>query len=261
MLLTAVHEPTLAGAALAAALLFVLNHAVFKALLFLAAGSIVRATGTRDLDRLGGLARRMPVTAALFTVGGFAIMALPPLNGFVSEWALFQVLVRAGSHAPPVLGLAMPVAVAVVALTAGLAAAVFVKAIGTGTLALPRSPAAEHAVESPAPMLVGMGLLGAACLALGLFPAMVSSGLARAVGAAGDRARPLHPGVFELHLAGIDSVVSPVVIAIGLLIGAIVVVERGTGVRRGPSSTSSRELGLWPRLADRAHGIHRDIVR
>ena len=140
MLLTAVHEPTLAGVALAAALLFVLNHAVFKALLFLAAGSIVRATGTRDLDRLGGLVRRLPVTAALFMVGGVAIMALPPLNGFVSEWALFQVLVRAGSHAPPVLGLAMPVAVAVVALTAGLAAATFVKAIGTGTLALPRSP-------------------------------------------------------------------------------------------------------------------------
>ena len=70
MLLTAVHEPALAGAALAAALLFVLNHALFKALLFLAAGSIVRATGTRDLDRLGGLARRLPVTVALFMVGG-----------------------------------------------------------------------------------------------------------------------------------------------------------------------------------------------
>jgi len=224
MLLTAVHESALAGVALAAALLFVLNHAVFKGLLFLAAGSILRATGTRDLDRLGGLVRRLPVTAALFMVGGVAIMALPPFNGFVSEWALFQVLVRAGSHASPVLGLAMPVAVAVVALTAGLSAAVFVKAIGTGALALPRSSAAEHAVESPAPMLVGMGFLGAGCLALGLFPAMLSSGLTHAVGAAGDRAHALRPGVVELHLAGIHSVVSPVGIAVGLLVGAVVVV-------------------------------------
>jgi hydrogenase-4 component B len=224
MLLTAVHESALAGVALAAALLFVLNHAAFKGLLFLAAGSIVRATGTRDLDRLGGLVRRLPVTAALFMVGGVAIMALPPFNGFVSEWALFQVLVRAGSHASPVLGLAMPVAVAVVALTAGLSAAVFVKAIGTGALALPRSSAAEHAVESPASMLVGMGFLGAGCLALGLFPALLSSGLTRAVGAAGDRAHALRPGVVELHLAGIRSVVSPVGIAVGLLVGAVVVV-------------------------------------
>ena len=83
----------------------------------------------------------MPMTVALFALGGLAIIGLPPLNGFVSEWALFQVLVRAGSHAPPALGLTMPIAVGVVALTAGLAAAAFVKAIGTGTLALPRSNA------------------------------------------------------------------------------------------------------------------------
>ncbi len=125
------------------------------------------------------MTRRLPVTVVLFGVGAIAIVGLPPLNGFVSEWALFQVLVQAGSHAPAVLGLAMPIAVGVVALTAGLAAATFVKVIGTGMLALPRSNAAEHAVESPAPMLAGMAVLASGCLALGLFPWLVASGLAR----------------------------------------------------------------------------------
>ncbi len=234
MLLTAEHEPALAGVALAAALLYVFNHALFKGLLFLAAGSVVRATGTRDLDQLGGLARRLPVTVALFGVGAVAIVGLPPLNGFVSEWALFQVLVQAGSHAPAVLGLAMPVAVGVVALTAGLAAATFVKVIGTGLLALPRSNAAEHAVESPAPMLAGMAVLASGCFALGLFPWLVGSGLARAVRAAGSPVSPLGNGVTQLRLAGVRGVISPVFLAVALLAGvvAVGVAGRALGVTR-----------------------------
>jgi formate hydrogenlyase subunit 3/multisubunit Na+/H+ antiporter MnhD subunit len=226
LLLGSEREQLLAGVALAAALLFVLNHAVFKALLFLGAGAIVRATRTRDLDRLGGLVRRMPATASLFAVGGIAIMGLPPFNGFVSEWVLLQTLVRAG-RTVPVLQLAMPAAVGAVALTAGLAAATFVKAIGTGTLALPRSPEANAAVESPRTMLAAMGLLAFACLALGVFPGLVAPGLGRAVGAAGAREPSVTRGVSELHLAGIQSVMSPLLIALGLLAGAIVVVAAG----------------------------------
>src|SRR6185437_7158099 len=100
----------------------------------------------------GGLMRRLPVTATLFLVGALAIAGLPPLNGFVSEWALFQTLVRGGGRGPAVLGLTMPVAVGALALTAGLAAATFVKVIGTGLLARPRSPEAADAVESPVSM-------------------------------------------------------------------------------------------------------------
>ena len=234
MLLAAQRQPALAGVALGAALLFVLNHALFKGLLFLSAGSIVRATGTRDLDELGGLTRRMPMTVALFALGGLAIIGLPPLNGFVSEWVLFQVLVRAGSHAPPALGLTMPIAVGVVALTAGLAAAAFVKAIGTGTLALPRSNAARDARESRAPMLAGMTLLAAGCLTLGLFPSLVASGLGRAVRAAGSPVDPLGEGVTRLDLTGVRGGISPVFIAVGMLTGVVAVgaALRGLGVAR-----------------------------
>jgi formate hydrogenlyase subunit 3/multisubunit Na+/H+ antiporter MnhD subunit len=226
LVLLAEHEPLLAGVALGAALLFVLNHAIFKALLFLSAGSIVRATRTRDLDRLGGLTRRMPVTVALFAVGAVAIMGLPPFNGFVSEWVLLQALVRAG-RSVPVLQLAMPAAVGAVALTAGLAAATFVKAVGTGTLALPRSTQADRAVESPRPMLAAMGLLAFGCLVLGVFPGVVAPGLARAVDATGVQQPSLGRSVSELRLAGIQSVMSPLFIAIGLFAAAFAVVAAG----------------------------------
>jgi formate hydrogenlyase subunit 3/multisubunit Na+/H+ antiporter MnhD subunit len=224
LLLTAEHEHLLAGVALAAALLHVMNHALFKGLLFLGAGSVVRATGTRNLDLLGGLTRRMPVTGALFTVGAVAIAALPPLNGFVSEWALLQALVRAGGRTPAVLGLTMPIAVGAVALTAGLAAATFVKAVGTGFLALPRSPGAERAVDPPAPMQAGMALLATGCIALGLLPWLLASSVGRAVRTAGASIDPLGDGVAELRLAGGSGVMSPVLVAISLVVGLVAVV-------------------------------------
>jgi len=224
LLLAAVREPVLAGVALTAGLLWTLNHGVFKALLFLAAGSVVRSTGTRDLDRLGGLMRRLPVTATFFVVGALAIAGLPPLNGFVSEWALFQTLVRAGERGPAVLGLTMPIAVGAVALTAGLAAATFVKVIGTGLLAMPRSPEAADAVESPAPMLLGMAGLATGCVALGLVPGFLASSLSRAVRAAGGSADPLQHGVVDLRLAGAGSLISPVLLAAALFAAVVVVV-------------------------------------
>src|SRR5205814_8627705 len=124
-------QRSLASVALAAALLHVVNHAAFKGLLFLGAGSVVAATGTRDLDRLGGLVRRMPVTAATFAVGSLAIAGLPPGNGFVSEWLLLQALVHGLPSSSAAVAVTMPLAVGVVALTGGLAVATFVKAFGT----------------------------------------------------------------------------------------------------------------------------------
>jgi formate hydrogenlyase subunit 3/multisubunit Na+/H+ antiporter MnhD subunit len=139
---------TVAGLAMTAALLHAANHAGFKTLLFTGAGSVVRATGTRDLDQWGGLVRRMPATTAMVAVGALCAAALPPGNGFISEWLLLQALL----HSDPgdtMFAVAAPVAVAVVALTAGVGAATFVKAVGTGLLARPRSSAAASAVESP----------------------------------------------------------------------------------------------------------------
>ena len=160
----------LATLALTAALLHTLNHAAFKGLLFLGAGSVLCRTHVRNIEELGGLARRMPWTAGLFLLGAVAISALPPLNGFVSEWLTFQALLGGAGrfHGPG--GLAIVFSAAMLALTGGLAAACFVKAFGVTFLGRPRSKRAEHATEAPASMIVGMAWLGLACVALGVAP-------------------------------------------------------------------------------------------
>jgi hydrogenase-4 component B len=162
--------PALATLALAAALLHTLNHAAFKGLLFLGAGSVLARTGVRNMEDLGGLARRMPWTAWLFLVGAVAISALPPLNGFVSEWMTFQALLLGGVRLGGASGLLAGVAASMLALTGGLAAACFAKAFGVTFLGRPRTVHAERATESPAPMIAGMLLLALACVALGLAP-------------------------------------------------------------------------------------------
>jgi hydrogenase-4 component B len=162
--------PQLATLALAAALLHTLNHAAFKGLLFLGAGSVIARTGVRNMEELGGLARRMPWTAWLFLLGAVAISALPPLNGFVSEWMTFQALLLGGVRLGGASGLLAGVAASMLALTGGLAAACFAKAFGVTFLGRPRTAHAERATESPAPMVVGMLLLALACIALGLAP-------------------------------------------------------------------------------------------
>jgi hydrogenase-4 component B len=162
--------PDLAALALAAALLHTLNHAAFKGLLFLGAGSVLARSGVRNMEELGGLARRMPWTAWLFFLGAVAISALPPLNGFVSEWMTFQALLLGGIHLGGASGLLAGVAASMLALTGGLAAACFAKAFGVTFLGRPRTPHAEHATESPAPMIAGMLLLALACVVLGLAP-------------------------------------------------------------------------------------------
>jgi hydrogenase-4 component B len=162
----------LATLALAAALLHTLNHAAFKGLLFLGAGSVIARSGVRNMEDLGGLARRMPWTAWLFLLGAIAISGLPPLNGFVSEWMTFQALLLGGARLGGGPGLLAGVAASMLALTGGLAAACFAKAFGVTFLGRPRSTHAERATEAPAPMIAGMALLGAACLALGLAPGL-----------------------------------------------------------------------------------------
>ena len=139
---------------LAASLYHVLNHAVFKGLLFLGAGGVFMATGTRQIEQLGGLLRRMPWTAVFFLVGAMAISGLPPLNGFASEWLTFQAfLFGFRGSGEPLVHLLFPIGGALLALTTALAAACFVKAFGMTFVALPRSPVAEAARESSLVML------------------------------------------------------------------------------------------------------------
>jgi hydrogenase-4 component B len=158
----------LAAVALIAGLYHAINHAVFKCLLFLGAGSVLRSTGTRNMEEMGGLIRRMPQTALFFLIGALAISGLPPLNGFVSEWLTYQALLAGFGGAEGLTRVAFPIAGALLALTAALAAACFVKAFGIPFLALPRSEAAAQATEVPLAMRVGMGILAFGCVALGL---------------------------------------------------------------------------------------------
>jgi hydrogenase-4 component B len=168
LMFRALDHATLAAMALVAALFHTMNHAIFKGLLFLAAGSAVQATGTRNMEKMGGLVRRMPATAFFFLVGAVAISGLPPLNGFVSEWLTYQALLAGFGTTQSLTRVMFPLAGSLLALTAALAAACFVKAFGIPFLALPRSEAAANAGESNHTMQAGMGLLAAACFVLGL---------------------------------------------------------------------------------------------
>ena len=159
-MLTKAGQPAAAAVALAASLLHAVNHAGFKTLLFFGAGSIVKATGTRDLDKLGGLSRRMPTTTVLVAAGALGAAALPPGNGFVSEWLLLQAILHPSTQAGTLLAIAAPVAVAVVALTAGVGVAAYVKAVGTGFLARPRSDAAALRHRIAAEHACGHGCRG-----------------------------------------------------------------------------------------------------
>lgn len=222
-------HPSLALLALVAALLHVVFHAVFKGCLFLAAGSIQQATGTRDLDALGGLLHRMPVTGTIFLIGGAGMAALPVFCGFVSEWLLLQSMLHGLPAADPAVAVAMPVGVGVLALTGGLAAFTFVKAAGIGLLGLPRTEAAAQAREVPASMSVGAGALAALCVILGVAPFTVIPaviGAARTV--TGTRApAPLSRG-WQLDLPGVHSVLAPGLLAAALVlaVGAVALVRR-----------------------------------
>jgi hydrogenase-4 component B len=171
-------QRALAALAIAASLAHVLNHAIFKGLLFLGAGSVVMATGRRQIEQFGGLLRRMPWTGAFFLVGAMAISGLPLLNGFVSEWLTFQALLLGFATSSGFVRLSYPFAAAMLALTTALAAACFVRAFGIGFLAHPRSDASGNAHESPAVMLVPQAFLALLCVALGLFPGLILRPLA-----------------------------------------------------------------------------------
>jgi hydrogenase-4 component B len=167
-----------AAFALGAALLHTLNHALFKALLFLGAGAFERAAGSLELDRLGGLLRRMPWTAGAFLVGAMAIAGLPPLNGFASEWLTLQSLLHVSAYGGVADGLAGGVGLAVLAATAALAVFCFVKVAGLVLLGPPRREAAASAVEAPIPMRLAVCLLAASCVVLGVAPGLLFGSLA-----------------------------------------------------------------------------------
>jgi formate hydrogenlyase subunit 3/multisubunit Na+/H+ antiporter MnhD subunit len=156
----------------------VLNHSLFKSLLFLGAGAVLTATRERDMEHLGGLIHRMPQTSFVFLVGCVAISALPPLNGFVSEWLTFQAILQSPDLPQWGLRIMVPAVGGLLALSAALAAACFVKAYGVTFLGRPRTTAAAQAQEVDRFSLTAMFALAALCLLAGVMPSLVMDGLA-----------------------------------------------------------------------------------
>lgn len=167
----------LAALALAAALFHVLNHSFFKSLLFFGAGAVLTATGERDMDKLGGLIHRMPYTSFAVLVGCVSISALPPFNGFVSEWLMFQAVLQSPELPQWALKITVPAVGALLALAAALAAACFVKAYGVTFLGRRRDVAAETAEEVDRYSLSAMFVLAALCLLAGILPGLVIDAL------------------------------------------------------------------------------------
>lgn len=189
---------TLAALAAMTALYHTLNHSIYKALLFLGASTVDYRTGLLNMDKLGGLIKKMPYTTLFFLVGSLAISAMPPFNGFVSEWLTLQTLLLS-FHLPATLPkVVMALGGVVLALTAALAITCFVKACGITFLGQARSAEMVDVKEAPFSMKLGMGLLSLGCLALGILPTLIIPMLDKAVGAlfAGGVANDMIPAVF-----------------------------------------------------------------
>lgn len=220
-------QPVWGKAALAGVFLHVLNHCLFKSLLFFGAGSVLHATGTRDMSRLGGLWRTMPWTTALFAVGAVAVSGLPPLNGFVGEWAIYQGLLRAVAQKEAAAG-ALP-AVIVLAGSGALALAAFAKAVGIVFLGAPRSKPAANAVECGTLMYVPMLLLVTVMIAIGLLPGLFFRPLMGVVAVWAPQWAAADPLLATRTLGGAHTVFACVLLAGGFLILRRI---RTTGTRR-----------------------------
>src|SRR5512139_428404 len=192
-----------AALALTAGLLHVFNHSVFKSLLFFGAGAVLNSTGERDMEHLGGLIHRMPQTAFVFLVGCVAISALPPLNGFVSEWLTFQAILLSPQLPSWGLKFLVPAVGALLALSAALAAACFVKAFGISFLGRPRTPAAADARETDSNSLAAMFFLAALCLVAGILPGIFIDALAPVTSALVGESMPRQTGLDWLTIVPI----------------------------------------------------------
>jgi hydrogenase-4 component B len=214
------HAPVWATLALLAGLLHCLNHAIFKGLLFLGAGAISDSAHTLDLEELGGLLRRMRITGTAFLIACCSIAGLPLLNGFVSEWLLFRSFLAASGLTTLTGGTVLPLAAGILALVGGLAAACFAKVYGVAFLGRPRSDEAETACEVPRPMQIGMVLLAAACVVIGVTPGLVLAPLSATV-------QEFLPGAaMPQEAASLSAVIPWIALSVAVLVLAIASVRR-----------------------------------
>ncbi|WP_421185425.1 hydrogenase 4 subunit B [Aeromonas enteropelogenes] len=207
-------QPALVVLGLLGALYHLLNHAIFKSLLFMGTGSVMFRLHTRDMDKMGGLAKLMPWTALAFLIGAMAISALPPLNGFVSEWFIYQSLLSMTKLGTSVVA---PLAVVMLAVTGAMAVMCFVKVYGICFCGAPRSEKASHAREVPGAMVAGTLLLAAVCLVLGLGAPWIAPHIASYGQALVSGQMNVATGATLLPLDSSQAILSPPVIAITLL--------------------------------------------
>jgi hydrogenase-4 component B len=222
LVLRAQGEDVWAALALAAALLHTVNHAVFKALLFLCAGSIERSVGSLDLNQLGGLLRRMPWTGGAFFVGAMAIAGLPPLNGFASEWMTLQALLHVAMSGHVGDGAAGAVALAALGSTAALAVFCFVKVVGLVLLGPPRRARVRDALEVAVPMRGAVAVLALVCVVLGVAPGLLVGRLVAIAPWSSDA--PVHAG---LYLPGTGSLPTGAIAAVLVGLTAVLILLRG----------------------------------
>ena len=256
----ALEMPLLTVMGLMAGLYHLINHALFKALLFLGAGAVLFRTHTRNMEHMGGLSRVMPVTAFCFLIGSLAISAIPPLNGFVSEWFTYQSLFNAALEGGSIIALVAVLAAVALALTGALAVTCFVKAYGITFSGSPRSKAAAEAHEVPVSMVISMVALAALCVFFGLGSPLVAPALQGvAAAAAGGTALPAGATVATgvmLEGAASGAMVSTPIIAL-LLIGAVLVVllvkrlfsRAGKESRKAPWACGYQSSSQMPVLA------------
>lgn len=226
-------DATLAALAFGGALLHAWNHAAMKSLLFWCAGSVVHATGTRDLERLGGLLRRLPWTGPAMIVGAVAIAGLPPLNGFPGEWLLYRALARVGVGAPAPAALAAVGGAAALAVVGGLAALCFVRLIGVVWLGQPRGSAADHAHEAPLAMRGPVVALAAACV-----------GAALAAPALGAAAAPLLASL-GVTGTGLPAAVAGTLAPVAWLNAALLVALVGVGLWVARAAAGAAATETW----------------
>jgi hydrogenase-4 component B len=238
-------QPALAVLGLAAGLYHLINHAVFKGLLFLGAGSVIYRMHTKNMDAMGGLSRTMPVTALCFLVGALAISAIPPLNGFVSEWYTYQSLFAAALGGDLAVKLAAPLAAMLLALTGALAVMCFVKAYGVIFAGAERHPRPNEVREVPPSMLFGMGALAVACVATGLGAPLIAPVLGTiAASTIGTQSVALTDGAV-LQGSAHQAVVSPPLIAILVIAMAILPVVLKSALAKTTAAPPRRAAAPW----------------
>lgn len=224
----------LSAIAMTAGLYHTLNHAIFKGLLFLGAGSVVHSTHTKNMEDMGGLIKLMPYTAIFFLIGSISICALPFFNGFVSEWLTYQSLLFGFKSASVTAKVVAPMGGAALAFTGALAIACFVKVFGISFLGMPRSDHAENAKESSPSMIAGMAILALLCLVFGIFPDSTIKLFSPAVLSL-TGAEYMSSGKNILYISEIASGLSPLAILVAMLaifFAAVVLIRIVGGKRR-----------------------------